>query len=383
MNRSWLVAQDFKPARHSAMSALRWAACGFVSLAVGASAQQPQTWETLPQNVWVDRPPEPLNDWPRHFRVGMLVGFNVNASFSMNGQFSVSGSNPGDAGVSGQNHFYDDGYVLRDATGNALGRTSFWGYDQPSQYNPTAQTLTFHSAESFQANASAKVEGAPSFGFDLAYGGRLAHWGAARINWEFGFGLLPISIKDTATIPGTVSRKIHTFSTEGILLPTAPYHGGSSGIGPTIKDVATDVSDLSSSVGDTGPGTITGSRTLDTTLYVFRLGPLVHWELSPRWAVSASAGPAVGLVNGDLKYDELVQAGNTSGINTGSVGGSDWVFGGYVGATVMYHAVPNGDIYLGVQYMPLGTAQIGGGGREAKLDLSGGVYISAGINWPF
>ena len=54
-----------------------------------------------------------------------------------------------------------------------------------------------------------------------------------------------------------------------------------------------------------------------------------------------------------------------------------------VGATLMYHAVQNGDFYVGVQYMPLGSAEISGGGRQARLDLSGGIYLSAGINWPF
>ena len=353
-----------------------------LGLAGVASAQQPARPEPLPRNLWVEVPPEPVNDWTRHFRIGMLVGMNLKANFSMNGEFSVSGSRPGDPGVSGQNHFYDDGYVRVDDTGNALGQTSFWGYNSPAQYNASQQTLTFHSAQSFSTTGSATASDGASFGFDLAYGGRLTRWGHAEIGWEFGFGLLPINIKDSSTLQGTVTRKIHSFSTGGIELPTAPYQGGSSGIGPTINDVATDITDLSV-IGDTGPGTITGSRTLDTTLYVFRLGPLVHWELSQRFAASFSAGPALGLVNGDLKYDEQVQAGNTTGHNTGSVGGSDWVFGGYVGGTVMYHVVPNGDIYLGVQYMPLGSSQISGGGREVKLDLSGGIYITAGINWPF
>ena len=358
-------------------SVLRWTAGGCTGLAVVASAQQPMPPETLPRNVWIQVPPEPLDDWSRHFRIGMLVGFNFKASFSMSGQFSVSGSQPGAPGVSGVDHFYDDGYVRVDETGNALGKTIFWGYNDASQYNATAQTLTFHSAQEFRTSGSSTSDGSPNFGFDLAYGGRLGHWGAARIGWEFGFGLLPINIKDTQPMAGIVSRTVHSFTTGGIVLPTAPYNGVASGSGPTIDDRATALPD------DTGPGTIGGSRTLDTTLYMWRLGPLFHWELSPQLAVSLSAGPAVGLVSGDLKYDEVVVAGSTSGRNTGSIGGSDVVFGGYVGATLMYHAVENGDFYVGVQYMPLGSAQISGGGRQARLDMSGGLYISAGINWPF
>jgi hypothetical protein len=45
--------------------------------------------------------------------------------------------------------------------------------------------------------------------------------------------------------------------------------------------------------------------------------------------------------------------------------------------------VANGDIYLSAQYMPLSNANFSGGGRSAKLDMHGAVYVSAGINWPF
>jgi len=50
---------------------------------------------------------------------------------------------------------------------------------------------------------------------------------------------------------------------------------------------------------------------------------------------------------------------------------------------LLYHAVPNGDFYIGAQYMPMGTATISGSGHEAQLKLGGAVYVSAGINWPF
>jgi hypothetical protein len=62
------------------------------------------------------------------------------------------------------------------------------------------------------------------------------------------------------------------------------------------------------------------------------------------------------------------------------------VFGGYVNAAVMYHVQDlgrNADFYVSFQYMPMGDATFGSGGREGQLNLGGQVYISAGINWPF
>jgi hypothetical protein len=119
-------------------------------------------------------------------------------------------------------------------------------------------------------------------------------------------------------------------------------------------------------------------------LYTVRLGPSVYWDLNESFGLSASFGPAIGIVSGDYKYNEIVTAGGVSANNSGKFGATDLVYGGYVNATVMYH-VPNenADIYLGAQFMPLGDATFSGGGREAQLKLGGQVNISAGINWSF
>ena len=117
-------------------------------------------------------------------------------------------------------------------------------------------------------------------------------------------------------------------------------------------------------------------------LYTVRLGPSVYWDLNEDLGLSASAGPAVGIMSGNLKYNETVAT--TSVRNKGQIDATDVVYGGYVNATLMYH-VPgeNGDLYVGAQYMSLGNATISGGGREGRLNLGGQVYISAGINWAF
>jgi hypothetical protein len=88
-------------------------------------------------------------------------------------------------------------------------------------------------------------------------------------------------------------------------------------------------------------------------------------------------------VDGELRFDEILQAGSASGMNTGKITGSGMVYGGYVGAALMYHAVEKGDFYVGAQYMPLSSMSVKGAGREARLSLRGGLYLSAGFNWPF
>jgi hypothetical protein len=309
------------------------------------------------------------DDWTRHFRIGAVAGMNISANFSMKSPSKI----PGNKAANGN---YDDGYVLTDDTGNAGGWTSYWGYNNASQLS--GSTLTMHSTTSYSSSGSSEASGVFP-GFDMSYGGNLFYLGRARIGWDLGFGLLPISITDNSSMSASVKQSIYTFNTGTIIVPGAPYQGGPSGIGPTIK---TNIISVSSGTNNTG--TLNGSHTLEVMLYTVRLGPSVYWDLNENFGLSASVGPAIGIVSGDYKYDEIVSAGGVSARNHGQFGATDVVYGGYVNATLLYH-VPNekADIYIGAQFMSLGNANFSGGGREASLKLGGQVYISAGINWPF
>jgi hypothetical protein len=352
------------------MSPWSWLAGLLVAVPMGtAPAQSENSFSTFVLA-------EPEEVWSRHLRMGVLAGFNLQADFSMIGAFAVSGSQPGPAGVGGADHFYDDGYVRVDQNGNAQGYTSYWGYNDASQLS--GNTLTFRSAKSFIANGGNTSATDSAVGVDLAYGGHLFPWRDAYVGWEFGFGYLPVNIEDNQTFSGVVRRTVHTFDTGGIVVPTAPYQGGSGGTGPTIRDIATALPD------EIGAATVSGRRELDVDMYLFRLGPTLFWELSPRWATAVGAGAAVGWVSGDLIYQETLSlGGGGTAINSGSIGGSDVIYGGYVNATLLFHVEKHGDLYLSLQYMPLSGMSISGPGRQADLIPTGGMYVSFGVNWPF
>lgn len=329
-------------------------------------------------NSWLGSAPTE-ESWPRHFRVGAMVGLHIKADFSLSGSgpFTVSGGQPGNA-VSGIDHFYDDGYVRVDATHNAGGYTSYWGY-QNAASQIIGGSLFFHSATSFTGSGSASETGGALPGLDVAYGGELFTFHSAQVGWELGFGWLSLDIENKTSIPISATRTVHSYSIpSGIIMPDAPYNGPfGPGSAPTIRDMPSPGSDAE-------PGGLTGTR-LEASLYTLRFGPTLHWELPWRLAVEAGGGVAVGFVSGELKLNETLRFadGSSAQNNGGSFSDNKFVYGGYVGGTLMYHAVKNGDFYLGVQYMPLGSATFSGGGREAKLNMSGGLYISAGINWPF
>ena len=324
--------------------------------------------------------PTDTDDWTRHFRLGAIVGLNISAKFglSANYNFGVNGNNPAQG-------IYDDGYVHLDQSGDTSA-TGNWGYDHASQYNPANTTLSFHSTSSYTLpnSAQSSVDGSLSAGLDLAYGGNLWYWKHARIGWEFGFGLLPIDVKDDNAYSVRLTQ--YTFNYQlpsNYYLPPIPpgsssYQSDPSGQSPLIPAQFT-----TASTNNAATGTLASSSELDVMLYTFRLGPTFYWDIGSHVALSFGAGPAVGIATGELKYNDTITTGNTVTHNSGSISATDFTFGGYVNGTLLYHVTEAADIYIGAQYMPLGSADFNGNGRQSQLDLSGQLYISAGINWPF
>ena len=350
-------------------------ACCFLGVASAVEAQ-PDV-DGNPDSYAFIRIPSDTDDWTRHFRIGAMVGMNISANFSMSGSaFGISGNDP-------SHGIFDDGYVRTDQTGNAGGYTGYWGYNNASQYNPAnGGTVAMHATTSFTPSSSSRASenGGLFPGFGMAYGDNLWYWKHARVGWELGFGLLPINISDKQSLNATVNQTTYTFNTGGIVIPTAPYQGGPSGQGEPI--ISTSSTNSSSSFG----GNIAGTQTLDVMLYTFRLGPTFYWDLGDHVGMSLGAGPAIGIVSGNCKYDEVITANGASARNTGRFGGTDMTFGGYVNGTLMYHFQDNGrnaDIFVSAQYMPMGSATFSGAGRESQLNLGGQLSFSVGMSWPF
>jgi hypothetical protein len=352
--------------------------CAFTALAMSAPAQfgpwfqgssSPDTFGGNPDSSGFIRIPPDTDDWTRHLRIGAMVGMNINANFNEKGLFNIPGNNAA-------NGVYNDGYV--HPSGNAFGTTTDWGYDNASQYNAATHTLQMAGTTSYSTSGNSKDDGGAFPGLDVAYGDNLWYWKHARVGWELGFGLLPINITDNQPMSGQINQNVYSFSTGTIKsLPPPGYPGASSSSAPAIFSTAISTNQTSSL------GTINGSHTLDVMLYTLRLGPSFYWDLCDYAGISLGAGPAVGLVSGDYKYDEIITAGGSSARNSGSFGATDLTYGGYVNGTLMIHVVANGDIYMGAQFMPMEDASFSNGGREGQLNLGGQLYFSIGVNWPF
>lgn len=336
-------------------------------------------WATISLSVGFYTLANDDEGWTREFRIGAMTTLNVSAQFSTHGTFGAASAAPGAPGVSGVSHLYDDGFVRVDSTGDAGGVTSWWGYSNPGQYNAKNQTLTFHSTSSTTVHDDRKVDESPSAGLDMAYGGKIYLLGTAKIGWELGFQWQPVGLRDDHPMTAIAQRTVHQFGTAGIVVPQAPYSGSASGLGPSISDVASALPTENAVA-----GTVSGSRKLDGSLYLFRFGPTVNWALFSRLSVSLSAGGAAGLLDERYSFDEsLTFADGSKSNSSGSKGSMNSVLGGYAGATLHFFVQEDADIYIGAQVLSLGHQRYGVGGHEANLNMSEGLQIMAGLHWPF
>jgi hypothetical protein len=241
--------------------------------------------------------------------------------------------------------------------------------------------LTFSKATQYSATGQNQVDNDLALGMELAYGDSYWRWGDARIGWEFGFGWLSLNFNDSNPLSATLNRTLTTYSTGGITVPNAPYYGSANSLTTDLPGISATPS---STYTTTTTGTLLGSRKIDVSLFTFKLGPSVCFGLSPRLGLYVSGGPALGFVTGDYTYNETLYTSSTTTASNGKLGISSVVYGGYVNAVLAYNfPSEKSDIYIGVQYMPLGDTTVSAPGREARIDMSGQVTIMAGLNWPF
>jgi hypothetical protein len=325
--------------------------------------------------------------WLRHFRIGGSFMLNVSTEFKTSGTFNVTRQPPSArGGIS-----YDDGFVGVDANNNAplpgttTPATTFWGYNDASQYDAANNRLTFHGTDSYTGSGFDKVSDIP-LGFDMVYGGTIRKWEHVAIGGEFGFGFNIFQTRDHHSFPASLVQTVDQYDTSTIPnFPSAPYSGPESGQPSTPGGSAPPL--LSTPVSSTqinANGTIGGTRSLEGILYNFRLGPMIRWEFYPRWTLNGSAGGALAIFDAEYHFNEVISSTTAGSVaSRGKFGTTDLKFGGYGGAVIMYDTGNQWEPYLGAHFITMQDGKVSSGGREAIMHLGAAVYITAGINWTF
>jgi YD repeat-containing protein len=313
------------------------------------------------------------------FSLNGRFGLNISAKFM--GMSGISLSAPPRTTPDGSQYNYDDGYVLTDISGNAGGETWNWGYDQSGQISGNTILMHRSTVSADVPSATGIGGGDPQSGFEFTYDRELGNRDKLYFGLEAAVNYMNLSMKDTSTFSGNVSRLTDAYPfTSGTTPPPAPYQGSFAGPGFVLG--ATPVSSTIALI--SGGATIVDQRNYDADIWGFRLGPYAEYPLSQNIDLWFSGGLAVGLVDGSASWQETPSIAG-GGTLVGSGGGSDLglLWGGYLSAKVSWQLSERWSAEGGVQYQYLGTYDHNYGGQAMQLDLSKSVFITIGLGYSF
>lgn len=284
----------------------------------------------------------------------------------------------------GDPYNYDNGYVLTDSSGNMGGKTTYWGYDNPSQISGNTILMSRAAAISGDGSEAAVADSNPNFGGELLFSRQLAARGDIRLGIEAGVSYLNISLHDDSPYAAQASSVTDAYPfTPGTTPPATPpaYQGPFGGPGFLLGSTPS-----SSSYSLVDGVMVNGQRKYDADLFGFRLGPYAEFSLFnlPQLRLSLGGGLATGWVNGSASWSETaIIPGGGSVRSSGSGTDSSFLLGGYLGGQVLYQFSQDWSAVAGVQYQKLGSVEQTIGGRKVNVDFSQTVFISLGVGYSF
>ncbi len=289
--------------------------------------------------------------------------------------------NPGSTNAL-SSHVYDNGYSQVDASANALGYTSYWGYQNASQVqngnvimNATTATLGAGPQD---------LNGDPQHGFQFTYNRQLGRNGQLRWGLEAGFGYTDFTIHDDQTVAGDYTLTSDSYTLPpvpggGVVVPPpAPYKGpysappGSPLLGAAPNRTVTPIAG-------------TDQFDLHANVFSWRLGPYVQVPvIKQRLSFSLSGGLALFYVNSQFSFQESVpRPGLSSLVTSGSGSHNDLLAGGYVEGTLSLRLTRSVDFFTGVQYTKVGNSSNVQDGKQAQMDFGNSLFVLLGLSYKF
>ena len=307
------------------------------------------------------------SEW-NHFGLDFRMGFNIQAKFGG----PVFLAPPPPSAGSAVNRGYSDGFVNVDSSGNAGNLTWNWGYQHASQIS--GDTVLMHAA-SVSSGADHSSRDDPNLGFELSYMRDLGHESWGRWGIKAAFGYTAIDLRNCDPLSAITQLITDAYPLNGVTPPIAPYAGSFSGPGVVLGSSPTR--SIAPSV-----ATITGSRSLDATLYDFHLGPAVALDITRRLSLELGGGLAVGLADSTFEFHDTTP--NTlGGPSFGSTSDTGWLVGAYAEAGLAYRVAKAASLFAGAEFQYLGDFKQSVGGRSAQLDLSQSIFCLVGFELHF
>jgi hypothetical protein len=327
-----------------------------------------------------------------HVTLSLRFGLNISAKFKGfgGGGVFIPGSTPGNGRFTedGSPYNYNDGYVLTDSTGNFLNFSSYWGYDNASQYNQAANTFAFHNSTATGISAAPTGGGSQQSypGFELTYDrdfGRKENWHDIHYGLEGAINYMKISLSDSSASGANISTTTDIYQFGGIpgQQPAPGFPGRFAG---NPGDPVIVVPPISSTT-TTSSGTFLQQDQFNGDLWGFHLGPYVDFPMSQKWSLHLSGGLALGLLYDNESWQQTLNNVPGAGNLAASGQGSDfqWLWGYYVSLDATYQINKHWGVEGGVQFQDIGKYAHTFSGREVDLDLSRSLFVQVGVSYSF
>ena len=267
--------------------------------------------------------------------------------------------------MAGVDHFYDDGYVRVDSTGNFGNLTAYWGYDDAGQVSGT--DLLFHSVQPAAGFTGERdIDSIP--GLELEFRHIFREDAKRIIGLDLGVGFL--SKKQSQNDGFDLNSIEDTYDASLPVMPAPGYRGG-------FDDFTSLISDIPNRSTTVLAGT--GSREFDATLWTLRIGGYIEQNFTDSLHGSLQAGLSTALMDADFSHDETI-----GGIHyAGSTDDQDFLWGAYIGGTLGYHLNEQLSIFATYNYQTMEDFTISTPDRAAHLDLSNGYILKFGASYRF
>lgn len=320
----------------------------------------------------------PLEGWSFAFGVSSILG--AEADFSGLGR-RQSPFTAAPTGITADRN-YDNGSNLIDDTGNAGGLTSFWSYENPSQFDPSGtgsiSLSIFNSNQDALAQADDVGFGIEIFAYKEFGDVPISFIPNAKWGLRFGYGTNSFEFDNNSVLSSSVDVITDSFDLGNATPPAAPFVGSPTGFGNAL------LGDSPIRSTSTTSAVVSGSREIEATLVQFSAGSYIDFPLSENISVRGEAGLSLALAHGDYSFSSTTTIENLDPQFTQSSESDTTVLPGfYAGLSAVYQINDNTSFDLGIRYQYFDSFSIETGGSQAEIDFSGSFLTSAAISFSY
>ncbi len=374
-----------------------------------------------------------------HWRAGYRSGHGLSVRFGkMQGQSIFQRSSRGTTSFSFTRRkidtvpgIYSEGYVLTDVSGNAGGKTWYWGYtadsqsrsdtlyfsklDSRSASSSTSTSETVHETFKIPGTSAEELNDEPTHGFEVVFSRELLEGRYGVLGIECGFayeradfssrsrGRIRVNqtarrtLRSSSRTTASTTSRTDGYGLGGVIIPVAPYSGTFDGPGPLIDaspstssftTSATRSSLTSSGSTDSWRSSFDGgysrSEDFEADIFSLRLGPYVEMPLGDRFSLSLAGGAGVYFVDANMSYRESLSLGRLGMFERSGRGSeSGALFATYGEARLTARCTDSLSLYMSAQFFSGGDIQGTAGDRGVVASFENLTYFGGGLVFSF